>query len=118
MNKIFCLIGILALFVPPLSIPVYGQRLSKQEQAILDYIDGHTSDSVGLLETLINIESPTENLQGVKAMGSVLRKEFDALGMSTKWIDMPPEMNRAGHDSARINILVRVKFGLRSSRII
>jgi glutamate carboxypeptidase len=37
------------------------------------------------------------NHQGVRNVGVVMRRELDALGLDTEWIDMPPEVNRAGH---------------------
>jgi glutamate carboxypeptidase len=111
MNKIFYLTTIMVLFALFASIPVGAQTLSKDEQAIVNYIDGHANENIGLLETIVNIESPTEDLPGIKAVGSTLRKEFDALGMSTKWIDMPPEMKRAGH-------LVAETSGTKGKRIL
>ena len=33
----------------------------------------------------------------MRQVGMVLKTEFDALGMTTRWIDLPAEMKRAGH---------------------
>jgi len=76
---------------------VNAQALSPEEQKIVRYIDAHSAEAVSLLEKVINIESATQNLAGVKRVGEVFKGEFAALGMTAKWIDMPPEMNRAGH---------------------
>jgi glutamate carboxypeptidase len=62
-----------------------------------DWIDGHAEDAVALLEETVNISSGTMNAEGVRDVGRVMRRELDALGLDTEWIEMPPEMNRAGH---------------------
>lgn len=90
---------------------VQAQKISTEEQRIVDYIDAHQNDAVSLLEKTVNIESPTENLAGVKQVGMVFKAEFDALGFQTKWIEMPPEMKRAGH-------LLAEKTGTKGKRIL
>lgn len=50
-----------------------------------------------LLEQVVNINSGTLNLAGVREVGEVFRKEFDALGFKTEWVAMPASMQRAGH---------------------
>jgi glutamate carboxypeptidase len=77
--------------------PFEAQKISAEEQKIVEYIDAHANDAVSLLEKTVNIESATENLAGVRQYGMVFKTEFDALGFNTKWIEMPPEMRRAGH---------------------
>jgi glutamate carboxypeptidase len=37
------------------------------------------------------------NHAGVREVGKVFGAELDALGFNTRWIEMPPEMRRAGH---------------------
>jgi glutamate carboxypeptidase len=43
------------------------------------------------------VQSATENLAGVRAVGEVYAREFRALGFETRWVDLPVEMKRAGH---------------------
>ena len=62
-----------------------------------DWIDAHAEDAIALLEETVNISSGTMNPEGVREVGVVMRRELDALGLETEWIEMPPEMNRAGH---------------------
>ena len=50
-----------------------------------------------LLEQVVNINSGTLNVQGVREVGAVFQKEFDALGFKTEWVAMPASMQRAGH---------------------
>ncbi len=76
---------------------VWGQKISVEEQKILSYVDAHKDEAVALLEKVVNIESPTQNLTGVKDVGLVFKSEFEAIELTAKWIEMPPEMKRAGH---------------------
>ena len=77
--------------------PTHAQKLSADEQKIAAYIDAHATELAPLLEKIVNIEAPTQNVAGVKTIGAIYRAEFDKLGLTTKWIDMPAEMKRAGH---------------------
>lgn len=89
----------------------YAQKISANEQRIVNYIDAHREDAIALLEKTVNIESPTDNLAGVKQVGIVFKEEFDALGFATKWLEMPAEMKRAGH-------LLAEKNGSKGKRIL
>ena len=42
------------------------------------------------------INSGTMNLEGVKKVGDEF-STFQTIGFETEWIEMPKEMNRAGH---------------------
>jgi glutamate carboxypeptidase len=77
--------------------PVFAQSLSADERKIAAAIDADSERQIALLEKIVNIESPTENLAGVKAVGMVFKKELEALGFNARWIEMPKEMKRAGH---------------------
>ncbi|MDA0706211.1 MAG: M20/M25/M40 family metallo-hydrolase [Proteobacteria bacterium] len=68
---------------------------------MIDWIDAHAEEANALLEETVNIGSGTMNQAGVRAVGAVMRRELDALGLDTEWIEMPPEVNRAGHLFAR-----------------
>jgi glutamate carboxypeptidase len=91
--------------------PDYPRKISAEEQKIVDYIEAHIEGAIALLEKSVNIESPTENLKGVKQVGMVFRQEFDSLGFNTKWMEMPAEMRRAGH-------LIAEKNGTKGKRIL
>ena len=80
-----------------LIIPISAQTLNADERRITAYIDANSASAVDLLERVINIGSPTEDIDGVKGVGAVLRKELEAIGFETRWIDMPAEAKRAGH---------------------
>jgi glutamate carboxypeptidase len=72
-------------------------ELTPEEQRMADWIDAHAEDAIALLEETVNIGSGTMNQDGVRAVGDVMRRELDGLGLDTEWIEMPEEMNRAGH---------------------
>ncbi len=74
-----------------------SQNLSPEEQRIVNYIDAHKDEAIALLERVVNIESATQNTAGVKQVGQVFKSEFASIGLDTRWIDMPREMNRGGH---------------------
>jgi glutamate carboxypeptidase len=74
-----------------------AQAVSAAERRIADSIDGLTAEAVALLGRVVDIDSSTQNLDGVKAVGRVFREEFDRLGFETRWEEMPPRMHRAGH---------------------
>jgi glutamate carboxypeptidase len=87
-----------------LSVPLSGVAAAEftvDEQRMIDWIDAHTDDAIALLEETVNIGSGTMNHDGVRQVGVVMRRELDAMGLETEWIDMPPDMNRAGHLFAR-----------------
>ena len=85
------------LFIALTTFPAFAQQLSAEEQKIISYIDNHSTDAETLLEKLVNIESPTENLKGVRDVGKVFDTNFQSIGFKTKWLEMPAEMKRAGH---------------------
>jgi len=86
--------GLCLLIVWPL---VAAAAFDDAEQSMIDWIDAHQEEAVSLLETTVNIGSGTLNLDGVREVGAVMRRELDELGLQTEWIDFPPEMQRAGH---------------------
>ncbi|MDJ0706115.1 MAG: M20/M25/M40 family metallo-hydrolase [Leptolyngbyaceae cyanobacterium MO_188.B28] len=71
--------------------------LDERERAMITWIDEQAEAPIGLLEQLVNINSGTMNPEGVRDVGAVLRSELDRLGFETEWVELPPEMERAGH---------------------
>jgi glutamate carboxypeptidase len=70
---------------------------SATEKRIVAAVDQRTSAALDLLADTVNVQSATENLAGVRAVGEVYAREFRALGFETRWVDLPVEMKRAGH---------------------
>jgi glutamate carboxypeptidase len=70
--------------------------LSEIEDKIAKQISIKLPDSIKLLEEVVNINSGTMNLDGVRAVGTRLQNEFDQLGFDTQWIS-GESFDRAGH---------------------
>ena len=85
------------LLATSFGVSAQGLQLSENEKAMVAWVDAHQDEAIALLEKTVNIGSGTMNHAGVRAVGDVMAGELDALGMETRWIDMPEEMNRAGH---------------------
>ena len=92
MKRAALLLGALAL-----SAGAAATELSPVEQRIVAEVKAQSADALLLLERSVNINSGTMNPAGVRQVGSLFRQEFDQLGFKTRWIDMPPAMQRAGH---------------------
>lgn len=84
-----------------LSVGSYAQESPKAQEArdteLLQTIDANSNGQLAFLETLVNQNSGTLNVSGVRAVGALFEREFETLGYTTRWIEMPAEMNRAGH---------------------
>lgn len=103
---------VLAMMFAALSATLASaQKISPEEQKLVDYIDARTSEATALLEKTVNIESPTENLAGVRQVGAIFKTGFESLGFTARWINMPVEMKRAGH-------LLAEKKGTKGKRIL
>jgi glutamate carboxypeptidase len=74
--------------------------LSKAERRLVAAIDAREPAARTLLETAVNVNSGSNNLEGVRAVGALFRKEFESLGFTTEWID-GAAWGRAGHLIAR-----------------
>ena len=70
--------------------------LSQEEATAVHVIDRNAGAAVELLEKIVNINSGTYNPQGVVAVGRVIEPEFEALGFTTRWINMDA-VQRAPH---------------------
>lgn len=66
------------------------------EKNIIDYIDTHQAQALLLLEKIVNMNSGTDNVQGVYEVGALVQKEFEALGFKSEWKKPPADMQRAG----------------------
>ncbi len=86
------------LLMPAFSVFSFAQtvrELSPAENTIVAYIDANEKAANDMLETLININSGTHNLEGVRAVGQVLMPQFRELGFNVQWIPMD-QVQRAG----------------------
>src|SRR6266542_5576206 len=98
-----------ALFV--LAATAASAQLNDTEQRIAAAVKQRTPQALELLERSVRINSGTFNTEGVREVGKIFRAELEALGFSTRWAEMPPEMKRAGH-------LVATRDGGQGKRIL
>ena len=99
MNHFFALSLCFALF----SLNLQAQKLSRTERKIVEKVKSLDEASISFLEEVVNINSGSLNKKGVKEVGTVFNQAFKEIGFQTRWIDMPEEMNRAGHLFASID---------------
>ena len=81
-------------------IPVFSfaqQTLSTEEQELTELIDKNYRETLALLEEVININSGSLNIEGVREVGRVFEREFQKIGFETEWLELPAKVNRAGH---------------------
>jgi glutamate carboxypeptidase len=90
---------LIALSLPAAPLLAQARRadsLTAPERAVVRWTEDHRAEAESLLERLVNQNSGTLNLAGVRAVGDILRREFDQLGFQTRWVDGTP-FGRAGH---------------------
>ncbi|MBU6395248.1 MAG: M20/M25/M40 family metallo-hydrolase [Sphingomonadales bacterium] len=70
--------------------------LTTPEKRMVAAVEANDPRDLALLEKLVNQNSGSRNLAGVKAVADMLRPEFEALGFTVKWLPME-QTGRAGH---------------------
>lgn len=91
--------------------PVHAAELSATEQKIVAAVKERSDTALRFLERTVNVNSGTMNHDGVRQVGSMLRVELDELGFATRWAEMPPAMQRAGH-------LIATREGTQGKRLL
>ncbi len=86
-----------------LNFSIQAQKLSKTEKRIVNLVETNDKEAILLLEKIVNINSGTLNLEGVKKVGDIFSEEFKNIGFSPVWKEVPAEMNRAGHLICELN---------------
>lgn len=77
------------------SLAAAEKQLSAPERRIVAAAESEKPRALELLETLVNINSGTMNLEGVTRVSEIMRKEFEALGFTVRWVPMTA-VGRAG----------------------
>jgi glutamate carboxypeptidase len=90
-------IYLLLLLLTTLSITTHSQSLTAEEQKIVDNINKQMPQTLQLLEEIVNINSGTLNVAGVRKVADVLGKEFEKIGFTSTWVTLPDSLKRAGH---------------------
>src|ERR1700757_937955 len=86
---------LLAAWLSAVSIAQNTPSLSPEEKSVVAYIDANEKASNDLLEKLVNINSGTHNLEGVREVGKIMMAQLSDLGFNVKWIPMD-SVQRAG----------------------
>ena len=71
-------------------------QLNATERRIGETVTQESERNVALLERMVNQNSGTLNLAGVRAVGDMVRAELEPLDFEVRWVDMA-ETGRAGH---------------------
>ena len=71
--------------------------LTSAEQKISAWVDAHRDDFAADLRAAVAIDSSTENLAGVQAVGDLFNRQLTALGFETRFVELPASTGRAGH---------------------
>jgi len=82
-----------------------------QLEEVVAAVDANQAAALSMIEETVNIRSATENHAGVRKVGDVFARALEALGFETRWVDLPPQVGRAGH-------LVAVHRGTRGKRLL
>jgi glutamate carboxypeptidase len=80
-------------------IPASSQAapaLTAPERRMAAVVQANEARDLALLEKLVNQNSGSRNIAGVKTVAEILRPEFEALGFTVKWLPME-QTGRAGH---------------------
>ncbi|MGB5725200.1 MAG: M20/M25/M40 family metallo-hydrolase [Parasphingorhabdus sp.] len=70
---------------------------SAEDKGILDAVDNNGAQQLQLLEDTVNQNSGTLNVDGVRKVGEIYRRELEDIGFAVRWVDMPQSMARGGH---------------------
>jgi glutamate carboxypeptidase len=79
------------------SLSVFSQKLNKIEKRIINQVELNNDDALTFLEEVVNINSGTLNIKGVKKVGSIFSNEFKKIGFQTSWKEMPQEIQKILH---------------------
>ncbi len=71
--------------------------ITPEEQKITALVDAQAGAFAGDLEAAVQIDSATENLAGVRAMGEHFAGQLAALGFESRFVALPASTGRAGH---------------------
>ncbi len=103
--------SVLAVALAFLAFAAAGAPLSLDEERIVAAVKVNNPAALQFLERTVNVNSGTMNFEGVREVGQLFRAPLDALGFTTRWAEMPPDMQRAGH-------LVATREGKRGKRVL
>ena len=71
--------------------------LDPSENELVRAVETRLPEELAFLEKVVNIDSGTLNVAGVRQVGRCFQDELKALGFATRWTAVPDAMGRAGH---------------------
>jgi glutamate carboxypeptidase len=71
--------------------------LDPAENDLARSVEARLAEELAFLEKVVNIDSGTLNVAGVREVGRCFQHELEALGFATRWTAVPDSMRRAGH---------------------
>jgi glutamate carboxypeptidase len=80
-----------------------AQKLGRLEKKIIIEVENNNAEAILLLKKVVKINSGTFNLEGVRKVGTVFSNQFQSIGFTPAWVEMPDEMGRAGHLFCELN---------------
>ncbi|MDI1325945.1 MAG: M20/M25/M40 family metallo-hydrolase [Brevundimonas sp.] len=86
-------LAILMLFALPAAAQAQSSRA---ERTMMRTVTQEHDRHIALLERMVNQNSGSLNLAGVRAVGDMVRAELEPLGFAVRWVDMTGT-GRAGH---------------------
>ncbi len=89
----------------------WADHLSTIEKKIINDISATQAQQITFLAKLVNINSGTTNISGVKQVGNAVAVELKQLGFSIRWIAEPSSMHRAP-------TLIATRLGNQGKRIL
>lgn len=91
------LLALALAFTPALiGTPAFAAPPKPAERSMIATVDAEQARHLALLEKLVGQNSGTRNLAGVRAVGEMVRPEFEALGFAVRWVEQDA-VGRAGH---------------------
>jgi glutamate carboxypeptidase len=94
-----------------LSVTSLRAALTPEEAKIVAWMDGRREEFVRDLAAAVAIDSATENLAGVRAVGDLHGAQLRELGFAVRFAELPPETKRAGH-------LIAERAGTRGKKLL
>ena len=88
--------GLSALLATMIAAMPAAAALSPAERRMAEVIAAEEARSLALLERMVNVNSGTNNLEGVEQAGRMTAAELEPLGFAVRWVDKRAT-GRAGH---------------------
>ena len=96
MRPILAALLLMALPGAAFAQSTFAPVVDPSEQTMMQTVAAEHDRHIALLERMVNQNSGTLNLPGVRIVGDMVRAELEPLGFTVRWVDMA-DTGRAGH---------------------